>query len=167
MLHVRPWRDEPGPGQRSVWDNPRPPVLEAEPERIVVVLGGVVVADTGAAWRVLETSHPPTYYLPPDDFAPGVLEPADGSSFCEWKGVARYWTLVAGGERRERAAWSYPSPTPAFASLAHHVALYRHAVDRATVGGIDAEPQPGGFYGGWVTPRWSGPFKGIPGSQGW
>jgi uncharacterized protein (DUF427 family) len=137
-----------------------------------VVLGGVTVADTTAALRVLETSHPPTYYLPPGDFAPGSLEPAGGASYCEWKGEARYWTVVGGtvgGEtqRREAAAWSYPRPGAPFAALADHVALYCGAMDRCEVGGEVARPQPGGFYGGWVTSWVVGPFKGDPGTMGW
>ncbi len=150
-----------------MWDYPRPPRLEAVPERIVVVVGGVVVADTTGAYRVLETSHPPTYYLPPGDWAPGALEPAAGSSFCEWKGRAAYWTVVGGARREEAAAWSYPDPTPAFSLLRDHVAVYCARTDRCTVGGAEASPQPGGFYGGWVTDRVVGPFKGIPGSWGW
>jgi len=135
--------------------------------RITVELGGVLIADTSAAWRVLETSHPPTYYLPPEDFGPGALEAADGSSFCEWKGRARYWHVKGGGEQRERVGWSYPSPTPAFAAMADHVAVYCHAMERCTVGGEVATPQPGAFYGGWVTSWVVGPFKGTPGSWGW
>ncbi len=164
---MRPQREIPGPGQESVWDYPRPPRLEAVPARIVVELGGVVVADTTAAFRVLETSHPPTYYLPPDAWRPGSLEPADGGSFCEWKGLARYWTVVGADRREEAAAWSYPDPTPAFAPLRDHVAVYCARTDRCTVGGEVATPQPGGFYGGWVTSTVVGPFKGVPGSWGW
>lgn len=156
-----------GPGQESVWDYPRPPRLEPERRRITVVLGGVTVADTLGALRVLETSHPPTYYLPPADIDPACLEPAPGSSYCEWKGLARYWTVGAGGRRAEAAAWCYPSPTAEFAELADHVAFYCAAMDRCEVGGEAAEAQPGGFYGGWVTSWVVGPFKGRPGSLGW
>ena len=150
-----------------MWDYPRPPRLEPVELRIVVELGGVVVADTTAAYRVLETSHPPTYYLPPGAWAPGTLEPAGGGSFCEWKGRAAYWTVVGGDRREEAAAWSYPEPTPGFAPLRDHVAVYCGRMDRCTVGGVVATPQPGGFYGGWVTPSVVGPFKGSPGSWGW
>jgi uncharacterized protein (DUF427 family) len=163
----RPRPDPVGPGQESVWDYPRPPRLEREARRIVVVLNGVTVADTTAALRVLETSHPPTYYLPPGDFAPGALVAAPGGSFCEWKGSARYWTVRAGGKAAVGVGWSYPDPTPGFAALRDHVALYCAAMDRCEVGGEVATPQPGGFYGGWVTSWVTGPFKGEPGTLGW
>jgi uncharacterized protein (DUF427 family) len=157
----------PLPGQESVWDYPRPPRLEPVPVRIRIEFGGQVIADTSRAWRVLETSHPPTYYLPMDDILPGALEPAQGSSFCEWKGRARYWTVRVGARRAERAAWSYPEPTPGFAPIRDHVAFYAGPMDACWVGVHRAQPQPGGFYGGWVTPDLSGPFKGEPGSAGW
>ncbi len=157
----------PGPGQESVWDYPRPPRLEDVAARITVELGGGVIADTTSAYRVLETSHPPSYYLPPDAWLPGSLEPAAGGSFCEWKGQATYWTVIGGSRREEAAAWSYPHPTPAFAALADHVAVYCARTDRCRVDGEVALPQPGGFYGGWVTSKVVGPFKGIPGSWGW
>ncbi|MGH9069674.1 MAG: DUF427 domain-containing protein [Acidimicrobiales bacterium] len=160
-------REPVGPGQESVWDYPRPPRLEHEARQITVVLGGVCVADTLAALRVLETSHPPTYYLPPADVDPACLEPAAGASYCEWKGLARYWSVVAGGRRADAAAWSYPSPTAPFAELVDHVAFYCAAMDRCEVGGEVAAAQPGGFYGGWVTSWVVGPFKGVPDSSGW
>ncbi|QNN52989.1 DUF427 domain-containing protein [Nocardioides mesophilus] len=164
---ARPVPQRPGPGQESVWDYPRPPRLEPEPARVEVVLGGVVVASTTAALRVLETSHPPTYYLPVADFLPGSLRPADGSSFCEWKGRAAYLDVLGGDAVAPRAAWTYPDPTPAFAALRDHVALYPAAMDRCTVDGEVVRPQPGGFYGGWITSRVVGPFKGEPGTNGW
>ncbi len=151
----------------SVWDYPRPPRLERVPQRLRVVLGGVTVADTTAGWRVLETSHPPSYYLPPGCFAPGVLVPAAGGSLCEWKGRARYWSLRAGGVLAEAAGWSYPEPTAAFAPLRDHVAVYAGRMDACFVDEERAEPQPGGFYGGWVTSNLRGPFKGAPGTLGW
>jgi len=134
--------------------------------RIEVVLGGVRVVATDDALRVLETSHPPTYYLPEGDFAPGSLRPAAGSSFCEWKGQAAYYDVV-GGRVAQRAGWTYPSPTPPYQALAGHVAVYAAAMDRCTVGGEVVRPQPGGFYGGWVTSRVVGPFKGEPGTRFW
>ncbi len=164
---AHPVPEPTAPGQESVWDYPRPPRLESEPRRITVTLGGVLIADTTAALRILETSHPPTYYLPPSDIDPACLRPAPGSSFCEWKGTARYWTLAAGGKVAEQAAWSYPDPTEGYQALRDHVALYCAAVDRCEVGGEVARPQPGGFYGGWVTSWVVGPFKGGPGSLGW
>jgi uncharacterized protein (DUF427 family) len=166
-MSVRPQPIPPGPGQESVWDYPRPPRLEREPRRIQVTFAGHVVADTTAAYRVLETSHPPTYYLPQDDFARGSLTPAAGSSYCEWKGTARYWDVLAGGRRAGRAGWSYPTPSPGFEPIADHVALYCALMDRCDVGGEAATPQPGGFYGGWVTSWVLGPFKGDPGTLGW
>lgn len=150
-----------------VWDYPRPPRLEPVPQRIRIVFAGQTVADTFAAWRVLETTHPPTYYLPQSAFAPGVLEARPRTSFCEWKGVARYWSLRAGGQVAVDAGWGYPDPTPAFAPIRDHVAVYAAAMEACFVGDVQATPQPGGFYGGWVTPNLVGPFKGVPGSAAW
>jgi len=150
-----------------VWDYPRPPRLEPSDEQVEVVLGGVVVARTSRALRILETSHPPTYYLPRADFGEGALRPADGGSFCEWKGQAAYLDVVGGDAVAARAAWYYPTPTAAYAALRGHVALYPGLMDRCTVDGEVVRPQPGGFYGGWVTSRVVGPFKGGPGTLGW
>lgn len=158
---------EPEPGQESVWDYPRPPRLERERRRVRVELGGVVVADTNEAFRVLETSHPPTYYLPPIAFRPGSLVPASGESLCEWKGLARYFDVVGGESRAPRGAWSYPDPFEEFAELTAHVSVYVGLMDACWVGEHRATPQPGGFYGGWVTSLVAGPFKGAPGSSGW
>ncbi len=134
---------------------------------MIVELGGVVVLETTRAVRVLETSHPPSWYLPMADFAPGALQPGEGTSYCEYKGNAVYWDLV-GGERSVRAvAWSYPRPTAAFETLTGYVALYPGRVDRVTVDGEVVRPQDGGFYGGWVTDDVVGPFKGGPGTVGW
>jgi uncharacterized protein (DUF427 family) len=137
------------------------------PERVTIEFGGEVVVDTTDALRVLETSHPPTYYLPRSCFAQDALRPAAGGSFCEWKGQAAYLDLVGGDRVAPRAAWYYPDPTAPFADLLDHVALYPGAVDRCTVDGEVVAPQPGGFYGGWVTSRVAGPFKGGPGSMWW
>jgi uncharacterized protein (DUF427 family) len=131
-----------------------------------VVLAGAVVADTIGAWRVLETSHPPSWYLPPADCDLALFEEAPGRSFCEWKGVARYWTVRVPGAVADRAAWSYPEPSPAFAPITDHLAFYPSAF-ACTVDGEPARPQDGGFYGGWVTSDVCGPFKGAPGSQWW
>ena len=162
-----PQRDPAGPGRESVWDYPRPPRLERVTRRVRVVFNGVVVADTAAAKRVLETSHPPTYYIPPEDVRFEHLEPAPGGSFCEWKGMARYFSVAVNGRRAERAAWAYPEPTPAFRDLAGHVAFYAGPMDACWVGEERVRPQPGGFYGGWITSDVVGPFKGEPGSLGW
>lgn len=166
-MRFRPSPQAPGPGQESVWDYPRPPAVRACRDRIRVILGGVTVCDTSASWQVLETSHPPTYYLPREAFAAGALRPATGSSFCEWKGVAAYLDVVGGDRAAERAAWHYPTPTPEFAMLSDHLALYAGRMDHVTVGGETVTPQPGEFYAGWITSTVTGPFKGIPGSQGW
>ena len=164
---MTPKRIPPGPGQESVWDYPRPPRLERVPERIRVVFAGAVLADTTAAWRVLETSHPPTYYLPKADIAPGALVPAGGGSVCEWKGPAAYVDVVLGGRRAERVGWTYPAPLPPFAPIADHFAFYAGPMDACFVGDERATPQPGGFYGGWMTSRIVGPVKGGAGSWGW
>lgn len=164
---MRPRPEKPGPGQESVWDYPRPPSLERSTERVEVWLGGVRIASTDAAWRVLETSHPPTYYLPREAFVDGAVRLAEGTSTCEWKGQAAYFDLVGGTRTAARAAWTYPEPTPRFVDLVGTLAVMPGAVDRCTVDGEEVEPQPGGFYGGWITSRVVGPFKGGPGTWGW
>ncbi len=162
-----PRRDPTLPGQTSVWDFPRPAIAQPFAGHVRIELGGRVIADTRDAVRTLETSHPPTYYLPPDAIAPDVLRRAGGGSFCEWKGSAVYWDVVVGDIVRPRAAWSYPSPTPGFAMLRDHIAFYARAMDGCFVDGVRVTPQPGEFYGGWITPDLAGPFKGAPGSMGW
>jgi uncharacterized protein (DUF427 family) len=157
----------PAEGQESVWDYPRPPRVEPVEARIRVVVDGVTIVDSVRAVRVLETSHPPVYYLPLADVRSAALRPANGSSVCEWKGVARYWSIVTPGRRIERAAWSYDRPQPGFEAIAGHLAFYAGLVDEAWVGDERATPQPGGFYGGWVTAAIVGPVKGEPGSWGW
>jgi uncharacterized protein (DUF427 family) len=164
---MRPQPQTPGPGQESVWDYPRPPRLEPFDGRVTVELGGEVIASTDTGWRVLETSHPPTYYLPRTAFRAGALRPAPGSSWCEWKGQARYFDLVAQARVARKAAWNYPKPTQGFEPIADAVAVMAGQVDRCTVNGEEVIPQPGGFYGGWITSWVVGPFKGIPGSMGW
>jgi uncharacterized protein (DUF427 family) len=134
---------------------------------IVVELAGRVLADTRRAIRVCETSHPPVFYVPRDDVAPGVLERGQGGSWCEWKGAATYWDVVVDGLRLPGIAWSYEDPSPGYERLRGAVAFYPGAVDRALVDGEQARPQPGGFYGGWITDDVAGPFKGAPGSLGW
>ena len=133
----------------------------------MIELGGVTVADSWHGYRVLETSHPPGYYLPRDDFLPGVLQPAGGSSYCEWKGTAAYLDVIGGELRAARAAWFYPQPTSAFRVLRDHVAVYPGAMQRVTVDGELVRAQDGGFYGGWITSRVVGPFKGAPDTWGW
>lgn len=160
-------RDEPGTGQESVWDYPRPPRLERSDRRIRVVFGGETIVDTTASWRVLETSQPPVHYVAPGDVRAGALEPAEGSSFCEWKGQASYLTVRAGGREAPRAAWTYPSPAPGFAPIADHVAFYARPMDACFVDDEEVQPQEGDFYGGWITSDIVGPFKGGPGTRGW
>ena len=167
MSPARPGPEPVAPGQESVWDYPRPPRLEPFDGTITIELGGEEIAHARHGWRVLETSHPPTYYLPPDAFGDGVLRPAAGSSWCEWKGKARYFDLVTAAATAPRAAWSYPAPTPGFAPIRDAVAVMAGMVDRCTVNGETVTPQPGGFYGGWITSWVVGPFKGGPGSHGW
>ena len=163
----RPRPDTPRLGQESVWDYPRPPRLERTGRHLVVRFAGVTVAETRRACRVLETSHPPTYYLPPEDVDFAHLVPAPGTSFCEWKGDAVYWTVRVGEREAVKAAWGYPRPTAGFVDLTDHVAFYCAAMDECRVDDELARPQPGGFYGGWVTDDLAGPFKGEPGSWGW
>jgi uncharacterized protein (DUF427 family) len=133
-----------------------------------VVLGGITIADSQHALRVLETSHPPSYYVPPQDVRWDYLEAVPGvGSVCEWKGAARYFNVSADGRRAARAAWSYPDPTPGFDALKDHVAFCVRLMDACFVDKEQARPQPGGFCGGWVTSEMVGPFKGEPGSDGW
>src|ERR687885_2291134 len=141
-------RVEPGPGQESVWDYPRPPRLEDSNKRIKVVFGGVTLARTHRAKRVLETSHPPVYYIPPEDIKMDYLVTTPQGSFCEWKGGAIYHTVVVGDKQATNAAWSYPSPTSAFATIKDYLAFYAHLMDACYVNGEQVQPQPGNFYGG-------------------
>lgn len=156
----------PGAGQESVWDYPRPPRLAADRREVIVRAGEVLVARTTRAIRVLETASPPTFYIPLDDVGPGVLVPSSGSSYCEWKGRARYWSVRAGDRTFERVGWSYPDPSPGFEAIALAVAFYASTLE-CVVGGERVRPQPGGFYGGWITDDVVGPFKGEPGTLGW
>ncbi len=164
---MRPTPIPAAPGQESVWDYPRPPRLELTTRHIRVVFNGVTVAETRRALRVLETSHPPVYYLPPEDIRAEYLRPGTSGSFCEWKGAARYYTLQVGERRAENAAWYYPNPTPDFAALRNYVAFYAAPMDGCFVDDQRVRPQPGNFYGGWITDDVVGPFKGEPGSMGW
>jgi uncharacterized protein (DUF427 family) len=161
-----PFAVEPGPGEVSVWDFPRPPRIEPETREIVVRWGDLELVRTRSALKVLETAHPPSFYLPWNDVARDRFVSAPGSSLCEWKGRACYWTLVVGTARLERVAWSYPEPFAGAEALAGHVALYPNGL-QCTVGGQPVRPQPGGFYGGWITPELVGPFKGEAGTAGW
>lgn len=151
----------------SVWDYPRPPRIESSTRLVKIVCGDQVIVESRRSFRLLETSHPPTFYVPIDEVAEGVLIPASKKSLCEWKGIARYYHVVVGDYSVENAAWSYPSPQPAFLELADHVAFYPLMMDACYVNGERVQPQAGGFYGGWITSEIEGPFKGAPGTQGW
>ncbi|MEO0389047.1 MAG: DUF427 domain-containing protein [Pseudomonadota bacterium] len=150
----------------NVQDYPRPPALEPVAQALVVAFAGREIARTTAGWRVLETHHAPTYYIPPDDVDRALLEPVPGQSFCEWKGRAAYFDIVVGNQRLPRKAWCYPAPTERFAALRDHLSFYAGPLE-ASVGGIAVLPQPGDFYGGWVTPNLQGTVKGAPGTRHW
>lgn len=158
-----PFAEEPGPGQESVWDYPRPPALVPCQRTVRVEADGVLLAETQAAYRVLETASPPTYYIPAADVNFDALVAAPGSSFCEWKGAAVYWALAGGGEA---VAWSYPEPSERFAAIRNAVGFYPGRV-ACFVDGERVRPQPGHFYGGWVTDEIVGPVKGEPGTGHW
>ena len=164
---MRPMPEPAGPGQESVWRFPRPAIAEPSARHVRLEHRGLLVADTRAPVRTLETSHPPSWYVPPGDVTPGLLRRSDHRSFCEWKGHAVYWHLDVDGEVLRDVAWSYPDPTRAFVALRDHLAFYAGPLDRCTIDGELARPQPGGFYGGWITSDLAGPFKGVAGSMGW
>ena len=159
--------DAPLPGQESVWDYPRPPRIEPCAKRVRVEYGGVTIVDTRRAWRLLETSHPPAYYIPPDDVLRGYFRASHRRSFCEFKGEASYWDIEAGDRTSHDAAWSYAAPVQLYASIAGHFAFYPSRVDACFVDEERVQPQPGDFYGGWITSMIVGPFKGGPGSGYW
>jgi uncharacterized protein (DUF427 family) len=163
----RSQRIAPEPGQESVWDYPRPPRLEDSTRHIQVIFNGVVIAETRRAKRVLETSHPPVYYIPPEDVRMAYLTPVRDTSFCEWKGAARYYTIAVNGKTAEAAAWYYPEPSAPYAALRGYVAFYPARMDACLVDGERVQPQPGDFYGGWITHEIVGPFKGAAGRRGW
>lgn len=158
---------KPGVGQESVWDYPRPPRLELVEKRLQVEFNGQIVADTRRAWRVLETSHPPVYYLPPEDINLELLREVSGGSWCEWKGQATYYDVVVSDQVAPHAAWTYRRPAAAYKQIKDHVAFYAWAMDVFLVDGEQVVPQPGEFYGGWITADIVGPFKGEPGTSGW
>lgn len=155
------------PGRESVWDYPRPPRVEDTTRHIRVILNGVTLADTRRARRVLETSHPPVYYIPPEDVRAEYLEPAAQSSYCEWKGRSVYYSVRVGERVAPNAAWSYPDPSTGFEGIKGYLAFYAGPMDACFVDDEQVRPQPGGFYGGWITADLSGPFKGEPGTAGW
>ena len=164
---MEPSRIEPGPGQESVWDYPRPPALDPTDAHVEVRFAGATVADTRRAIRVLETSQPPAIYLPPDDVDLALMIPTTSSSFCEWKGEAEYRTLQVGDRVSRDAAWLYRRPTPRFQAIAGYLAFYPQRVDACFVDDERVDPNEGSFYGGWITSQVVGPFKGGPGTSHW
>jgi len=157
----------PGVGQESVWDYPRPPRVERVTALVRVDLGGVVLASSARGYRVCETAGPPVYYVPQADVRMEVLQATSGTALCEWKGVATYWTARVGARVVADVGWSYPDPEPAYGAIRDFLAFFPGRVDAAFVGGEAVRPQPGGYYGGWITAGIVGPFKGEPGSEAW
>ena len=161
-----PFAVEAKPGQVSVWDFPRPPRIVQDTREVVIHWAGLEVARTQRAVLVLETSHPPSFYIPWADVNQALLTPGSGSSFCEWKGPATYWSLRSSTRTLKNVAWSYPKPLAGAEAVANAVAFYPTELD-CTVDAQRVTPQPGGFYGGWITPELVGPFKGEAGTSGW
>ena len=157
----------PGPGQESAWDYPRPPRVEPTDRHVTVSFGGVVIADTRQALRVLETAHPPVYYIPPQHVRLELMTLSSLHTLCEYKGTASYYDLSLDGRTVRSIAWVYPDPLAGFEAIRGHVAFYPGRVDEALVDGERVVPQPGSFYGGWITSDVVGPFKGEPGSWDW
>ena len=165
---LQPQRIEPQPGQESVWDYPRPPLLERSHKQIKIIVNQVTLVDSCNTYRVLETSHPPVYYIPPEDIAMEYLNTADSRrSFCEWKGLASYYDLKVGDKQINNASWYYQEPTAYFAPIKDYVAFYPSKMDACYVDDELVTSQPGDFYGGWITNDIVGPFKGDTGSWGW
>ncbi|MEM6425410.1 MAG: DUF427 domain-containing protein [Cyanobacteria bacterium P01_H01_bin.119] len=160
-------RIEPGPGQESVWDYPRPPALQPSSRRIRIVFNDVTIVDTTQAQRVLETSHPPVYYVPPQDVQQQYLQSTPRATYCEWKGQAAYFDVVVGDRRLSNAAWCYPAPTDRFADIRDYLAFYPSLMDACYVDNEQVQAQAGDFYGGWITSDIVGPFKGSAGTWGW
>jgi uncharacterized protein (DUF427 family) len=164
---MRPERIEPGPGQESVWDYPRPPAVDRVSSHVRVVHHGVAIADTTRSVRILETSQPPAFYIPADDVDHAHVFKTKHRSFCEWKGGATYWAVQVGDDVVTDAAWSYETPNRAYGAIARHLAFYAQLLDECWVDGERVRPNPGSFYGGWITARVVGPFKGDPGTLDW
>lgn len=164
---MKPIPIPPKPGQESVWDYPRPPRVEDSTKHVQVIFNGRIIADTRRARRVLETAGAPVYYIPPEDIDLAALVQTARRSLCEWKGQASYFDVRVGDQVAPQAAWAYPSPARGFEAIRSYVAFYAGKMDACTVDGEKVRPQPGGFYGGWVTDDIVGPIKGEPGSEGW
>lgn len=156
-------RIEPESGEQSVWDYPRPPKIEDCSKHIKVISCGITIADTIHSKRVLETGSPPVYYIPPEDVKKEYLSPADNKTFCEWKGEASYYHLNIGGKQVRYACWYYPNPTPEFEQIKNYIAFYAQKMDECYIDDELVTPQPGKFYGGWITKEIVGPFKGEEG----
>ncbi|MCU1395147.1 MAG: hypothetical protein JWM34_3575 [Ilumatobacteraceae bacterium] len=160
-------RVQPGPGQESVWNYPRPPAVVPTIDRVRIVHRGATIADTTHAIRVLETSQPPAFYIPRADVADEHIVAGSGNSFCEWKGPSTYWSVAVGDVVVPNAAWSYEDPTPPFTAIRGHLAFYARLLDECWVGDEQVVANPGSFYGGWITSHVVGPFKGDPGTMHW
>lgn len=168
MIFGKRERIEPGPGQESVWDYPRPPRLEPATRRVRIIFNDTTIAASTAALRMLETSHPPVYYLPAGDVRLEYLSVVPGQqTFCEWKGRARYYTLQVGDRSELAVAWDYPEPVARYAEIAGHLAFYPSRMDACYLDDERVQAQAGDFYGGWITQEIVGPFKGGPGTWGW
>ena len=159
-----PHAEEPAHGQESVWDYPRPPKLMADGRLVEVHRGEQHIVRSNKNYRICETASPPTFYLPPDQIDWNLLETIEGGSYCEWKGLARYWCLRS--DPSLPVAWSYPKPRPRYIRIANYVSFYPARVS-CIVDGQQVRAQPGGFYGGWITDDIVGPFKGEPGTGHW
>ena len=164
---MKPKPQKPGKNQESVWDYPRPPILEKVSEHLNVVHQEKVIASTNNGYRVLETSHPPVYYIPAEDVKMELLYPSSLSTYCEFKGRGGYYHLDINGNRIDNVAWYYQNPTPRFAAIKNYLAFYANKVEECYVGEERVDPQAGNFYGGWITSKVTGPFKGEPGTWGW
>lgn len=158
---------KPLPGQESVWDYPRPPRIEAFKGSLKIVLNESVICQSNIGYRILETSHPPTYYIPMENFLPGTLVKVAGSSYCEFKGVAQYFDIRSGDQIQKKAAWYYSNPNDNYADLKNHVCVYASKMDECYVNEEKVQAQEGDFYGGWITSKIVGPFKGGEGTWGW
>jgi uncharacterized protein (DUF427 family) len=160
-------RIEPGPGQESVWDYPRPPRVEYSRKHVEVFFNNILIADSTDTVRVLETSSPPVYYIPREDIEMKYLIPSSKMTVCEWKGTAYYYTISVHDKRAENAAWHYPDPVPGYEAIKDHIAFYPQLMDACYLDGELVKAQPGRFYGGWITADIVGPFKGETGTEGW
>lgn len=164
---MKPKRIKPGPDQESVWDYPRPPRVEDSKRHLKVIFNEVLIAESREGKRVIETSSPPVYYIPPKDIKVECMIKSMKHTLCEWKGIASYYTIVVGDKRAENAAWYYTDPTPDYISIKNYVAFYPQQIDACYLDGELVKAQSGSFYGGWITSEVVGPFKGEPGTEGW